>query len=87
MIELSRGAIRSEINRLKAAIRQIEASRVEPFDAQWHELLNTDWEAARSYGDQAGRTAACYEIEGLWVEIDHLNDALRGRRPRDVTLN
>jgi hypothetical protein len=58
-----------------------------PADDYWHEPLNADWKAARAYGELSGRSAAVREIEALWDEIDHLNDALKGRAPRGVTLN
>jgi hypothetical protein len=87
MLELSPKDIRSEIKRLKACIREVEATRIAPADDYWYELLNADWEAARAYGELSGRSAAVREIEALWGEIDHLNDALKGRAPRGVTLN
>jgi hypothetical protein len=87
MLELSPEAIRSEIKSLKDRIRAIDRTRIRPADDYWHELLDADWEAARAYGELSGRSAAVREIEALWREIDHLNDALKGRRPRGVTIN
>jgi hypothetical protein len=87
MVELSPKDIRLEIKRLKARIREVEETRVAPHDDRWHALLKTDREAAQAYEEASGRAAACYEVYALWGQIDHLNDALKGRRPRGVTLN
>ena len=87
IIDLSSKDVRSEIKRFEARIREVEATRVAPADDYWHELLDADWEATRVYGELSGRDAAVREIEALWWQIDHLNDALRGRRPRGVTID
>lgn len=87
VLELSPKDIRSEIKRLKACIRETFETRIAPADDYWHELLDADWEAARAYGELTGRDAAVREIEDLWRQIDHLNDALHGNRPRGVTIN
>jgi hypothetical protein len=87
MLELSPKEARSAVKQLKARIQEIGETRITPADDYWHELLDSDWEAARTFGELSGRAAAVREIEDLWRQIGHLNDALKGRRPRDVTLN
>jgi hypothetical protein len=67
MLELSPKDIRSEIKRLKACIREVEATRVAPADDYWHELLDADWEAARAYGELSGRSAVVREIEAARI--------------------
>jgi hypothetical protein len=50
-------------------------------------MLAADFDAAWTSPTGTARNAAYLEIEDLWRQIDHLNDALRGRRPRGVTIN
>jgi hypothetical protein len=87
MLELSPKAIRSEIKRLKACILEVDETRVAPFEDRLRELLAADFNAAWASPIGIARNAASREIEPLWQQIDHLNDALKGRRPRGVTIN
>jgi hypothetical protein len=87
MLELSPKDIRAEIKRLKACIREVDETRVAPFEDRLRELLAADFDAAWASPAGIARNVAVLEIEALWRQIDHLNDALRGRRPRDVTIN
>jgi hypothetical protein len=79
--------IRSSIRRLKASMQQIDETRVAPFEDRLRELMKADFDAAWASPAGIARNAAAREIEDLWKRIDHLNNALRGRRPRGVTIN
>jgi hypothetical protein len=65
-------ALDAEIRRLWRLSDDIEAERVDPVDDRWHELLSSDWEAARTFGVASGRTAAVDEIEALRLRADPL---------------
>jgi hypothetical protein len=53
----------------------------------WREMLRAGWDAAWASPAGVHRNAAAHEIEALWGQLDHLNDALRGRSPKGVTLH
>jgi hypothetical protein len=87
VLELSPKDTRAEIKRLKACIREIDETRIAPFEDRLRELLAADFDAAWASPVGIARNVAVLEIEALWRQIDQLNDALHGRRPRDVTIN
>ena len=73
--------------RLKACIRKVDETRIAPFEDHLRDLLAADFDAAWASPAGIARNAAAHEIEDLWRQVDHLIDALHGRRPRDVTIN
>jgi hypothetical protein len=85
--ELTPNAIRAEIKRLKACIREVDEKRIAPFEDRLRALLASDFDAAWASPVGIARNAAAREIEDMWRQIDQQSDALHGRRPRGVTIN
>jgi hypothetical protein len=51
------------------------------------ELLAADFDAPWASPIGIARNAVVLEVEALWRDIDQLNDILRHRPPRGITIN
>ena len=58
-------ALGAAIGRLDTTTREIMATRVEPFDDEWHDLVLSDYAAASVFSDESGRESAVAECEHL----------------------
>jgi hypothetical protein len=69
-------ALEAEISRLNATANEIQAQRVEPFEAVWQTLVAADLRAAHIFSESSGREKAVVETEEIDRQAGELFDRM-----------